>query len=156
MRCASCGHDNRPAATFCGACAASLTGEIACPACGVANPADQRFCDTCGGTLGARERPASAEDSVPAAVGGGRYQIRRILGEGAKKVVYLAHDTRRDREVAIALIKTEGLDEAGLARVTREARAMGRLGDHPHVVTVHDAGEESGRPYLVSEYMAGG
>ncbi|NIU39834.1 hypothetical protein GWN65_07675, partial [Candidatus Bathyarchaeota archaeon] len=54
--------------------------------------------------------------------------------------VYLAHDTRLDRDVAFALIKTEGLDAAGLARVRREAQAMGRLGDHPNVVTVHDIG----------------
>ena len=125
--------------------------------CSVVNPAGQPFCDTCGRTLGTPEAPAANSPShAPAAVGGGRYQIHRALGEGAKKVVYLAHDTRLDREVAIALVKTEGLDEAGLARVTREARAMGRLGDHPHVVTVHDVGEEGRRPYIVSEYMAGG
>jgi class 3 adenylate cyclase len=93
---------------------------------------------------------------MPATIAGGRYQLRRLLGEGGKKRVYLATDTRLERDVAIALIKTEGLDEAGLARVRREARAMGRLGDHPHVVTVFDVGEEEGRPYIVSQYMAGG
>ena len=157
MHCPSCGHENRVSATFCGACAASLAREIACPACGVANPTGQRFCDTCGRSLGPPE--PTAADGVrrpPAAVGGGRYQVRNVLGEGAKKIVYLAHDTRLDRDVAIAMVKTDGLAEAGLARVTREARAMGRLGDHPHVVTVHDVGEEAGRPYIVSEYMAGG
>ena len=45
----------------------------------------------------------------------GRYQVRRLLGEGGKKRVYLATDTRLDRDVAIALIKTEGLDAASLA-----------------------------------------
>jgi hypothetical protein len=58
--------------------------------------------------------------------------------------------------VALAFIKTEGLDEAGRARVEREARAMARLGDHPHIVTVYDIGDEDGRPYIVSQYMAGG
>ena len=56
----------------------------------------------------------------------------------------------------VALIRTEGLDEADRVRVEREAQAMGRLGDHPHVVTVFDIGEEGGEPYIVSQYMAGG
>jgi class 3 adenylate cyclase len=82
--------------------------------------------------------------------------VRRFLGEGGKKRVYLAHDSRLERDVALALIKTDGLDEAGLARVRREARAMGRLGDHPNIVTVYDVGEEAGQPYIVSQYMGGG
>jgi serine/threonine protein kinase/class 3 adenylate cyclase/pimeloyl-ACP methyl ester carboxylesterase len=78
--------------------------------------------------------------------------------------VYLAHDTKLDRDVAVALIKTEGLDSDGLSRVRREAQAMGRLGDHPHIVTVFDIGEDESttdsrqapQPYIVSQYMAGG
>src|SRR5215208_8372038 len=87
---------------------------------------------------------------------GGRYVVKRFLGEGGKKKVYLAHDTLLDRDVAFALIKTEGLDEAGRQRIRREARAMGRLGSHPNIVTVLDLGEEHGQPYLVTELMAGG
>ena len=60
-------------------------------------------------------------------------------GEGGKKRVYLAHDSRLDRGVALALIKTDGLDDHGLACITREAQAMGRLGDHPHMVSRSDA-----------------
>ena len=82
--------------------------------------------------------------------------MRRFLGEGGKKRVYLAHDSRLDRDVAFSLIKTEGLDASGLARVRREAQAMGRLGDHPNVVTVFDIGEEAGQPCIVSQYMEGG
>ena len=74
----------------------------------------------------------------------GRYQVQRFLGEGAKKRVYLAHDTKLDRDVAFALIKTDGLDADGLVRIRREAQAMGRLGDHPHIVTVFDTGDENG------------
>src|SRR3989475_12353263 len=86
----------------------------------------------------------------------GRYAVRRLLGEGSGKRVYLAHDTRLDREVALAVIRTEGLDDAARARVRREAQAMARLGDHPHIVTVHDIGDEQGQPYIVSQLMAGG
>jgi serine/threonine-protein kinase len=71
-------------------------------------------------------------------------------------MVYLAHDTTLDREVAFALIKTEGLDETSRTRVTREAQAMGRLGSHPHIVTVFDLGEEQDQPYMVTELMGGG
>ena len=79
-----------------------------------------------------------------------------MLGEGARKRVYLALDTRLDREVAVAVVKTEGLDDAGRHRITREARAMARLGDHPNIVTVFDVGEEDSQPHIVSQFMAGG
>ena len=61
-----------------------------------------------------------------------------------------------------ALIKTEGLDAASRTRITREPQAMGRLGSHPHIVTVFDLGEEQGkgefetRPYMVTELMGDG
>jgi class 3 adenylate cyclase len=84
---------------------------------------------------------------------GGRYQLVRFLGEGAKKRVHLARDNRLDRDVAIAFVKNEGLD---MVRVRREAEAMGRLGDHPNIVTVHDVDDEKGRVYLVCQYIAGG
>ncbi len=69
--------------------------------------------------------------------------------------MYLAHDTRLDRKVALARIKTEGLDEAGRARIQREARSMAQLGDHPNIVPVFDIGEEAGQVYIVSQFMAG-
>jgi class 3 adenylate cyclase len=92
----------------------------------------------------------------PQTFAAGRYVMRRFLGEGSKKRVHLAHDTRLEREVALAIVKTDGLDEVGRTRIRREAQAMARLGDHPHVVTVHDIGEENGQPYIVSQLMAGG
>ena len=58
--------------------------------------------------------------------------------------------------MALALIKAEGLDANGRARVLREAQAMGRLGANPNIVAVFDLGEEDGQPYFVSELMAGG
>ena len=38
----------------------------------------------------------------------------------------------------------------------REAQAMGKLGDHPNIVTIHDVGDDAGQPYIVSQYMSGG
>jgi class 3 adenylate cyclase/tetratricopeptide (TPR) repeat protein len=100
--------------------------------------------------------PTPPAPPLPASVAGGRYAVRRFLGEGGRKRVYLAHDERLDRDVAVAIIKTEGLDAQGLARVRREAQAMGRLGDHPNIVTIHDVGDDNGQPYIISQYMAGG
>ena len=74
----------------------------------------------------------------PTSFANGRYQVKRFLGEGGKKRVYLAQDTTLDREVAFAVIKTEGLDETSRTRIQREAQAMDRLGSHPHIVTVFD------------------
>ena len=105
------------------------------------------------GTITAGTAPAPAQ---PTSFANGRYEVKRFLGEGGKKKVYLAQDTLLDREVAFALIKTEGLDEISRTRITREAQAMGRLGSHPHIVTVFDLGEHEGQPYMVTELMGGG
>jgi class 3 adenylate cyclase len=99
--------------------------------------------------------------ALPASFADGRYTVQRFLGEGGRKKVYLAHDEKLDRDVAVAVIKTDGLDDAGLSRVKREAQAMGRLGDHPNIVTVFDIGDDGGpegrsQPYIVSQYMGGG
>ena len=144
MSCPSCGRASAPDAFYCTACGTSLASS--CPSCGAPAAAGEKFCRRCG---------ASAAET-PASFAAGRYRIERRLGEGGKKRVHLARDTRLDRDVALAVLKTEGLDEAGRARLQREAQAMGRLGDHPHVVTVHDIGEENGQPYIVSQFMAGG
>ena len=101
-------------------------------------------------------KDAEPSPALPASFADGRYVVKGFLGEGGRKKVYLAHDEKLDRDVAVAVIKTEGLDDAGLARVKREAQAMGRLGDHPNIVTVFDIGDDGGQPYIVSQYMGGG
>ncbi len=131
---------------------AKYDGSVVCPACGYHHRVGARFCEACGAALVIPGEPSG----VPATVGVGRYRVQRMLGEGARKQVYAALDTRLDREVAVAVIKTEGLDDAGRYRIAREARAMARLGDHPHIVTVFDVGEEDGQPYIVSQLMPGG
>ncbi len=128
-----------------------------CAQCGAANRDKARFCDECGSQLEEASTPEStALPPALAAIANGRYELRSLLGEGGKKRVYLARDSLLDREVALALIKSEGLDASARARVLREAQAMGRLGAHPHIVTVFDLGDEDGQPYLVTELMAGG
>ena len=53
------------------------------------------------------DTPAPAPASTPTTFSDGRYTVNRLLGEGGKKMVYLAHDATLDRDVAFALIKTE-------------------------------------------------
>src|SRR5215212_5529244 len=171
IACTKCGHENPDDANFCGRCGTRLPREIVCAQCGRENPPGMRFCRGCGGALQQEAATADATGTgngstaagngatgagAPRHLGDGRYVIDRFLGEGGRKRVYLAHDTALDRDVALALVKIAGLDESGRIRVQREAQAMARLGDHPHVVTVHDIGEENGEPYIVSQYMAGG
>jgi len=86
----------------------------------------------------------------------GRYVVRRVLPEGGQKTVYLVHDTALDRECALALIKSDQLQSEDLLRLRREAQAMARLGTHAHLVTIFDIGDDDGRPYIVSEFVAGG
>ena len=159
MRCPSCGHENPDDASFCSECGNSFAADGACIGCGRSNPASAKFCHSCGRRLGEDAlvtRTPPPAPALPASFADGRYQVQRFLGEGGKKLVYLAHDTKLDGDVAIALIKTEGLDAEGLTRVRREAQAMGRLRDHPHIVTVLDIGDEDVQPYIVLEFMAGG
>ncbi|MGO9603372.1 MAG: protein kinase domain-containing protein [Candidatus Binataceae bacterium] len=133
-----------------------------CPSCGQENPEERKqFCGKCGaslsGSAASRVSPPNAHpDHQRVAFGAGRYRVIRLLGEGGNKKVYLCRDTSLDRDVAVAVIKTEGLDHAGRARVRHEARAMAKLGDNPHIVAVHDVGEEAGQPFIVSQYIAGG
>ncbi len=100
--------------------------------------------------------PSTVSAAVPTSFASGRYQVKDFIGEGGKKRVYRAHDSVLDRDVALAVIKTEGLDPTSRVRIAREAQAMGRLGDHPHVLSIHDLGDESGQPYMVLPLMLGG
>jgi predicted ATPase len=93
---------------------------------------------------------------MPTSFASGRYLVRRPLGQGGQKKVYLARDDRLDRDVVIALLKTDQLGADSVPRLIREAQSMARLGSHPNIVTVYDIGDEEGRPFIVSQYVEGG
>lgn len=88
----------------------------------------------------------------------GRYEILDEIGRGAMGVVYKARDPVMDRVVAVKTIQTVALTgpqgQQYRDRFYREAQAAARL-SHPGIVTVYDAGEQDGMPYLVMEYLRG-
>jgi len=160
MKCPKCQSENPEAKKFCRRCGARL--ELICPECGAEILQDDAFCGDCGHQIAdilrqeAQPTAQAPEPSpLPASFCDGRYQIKEPIGEGGTKRVYLAHDTVLDRDVALSLIKMEGLDETNRVRVKREAQAMGQLGSHQNTVAVYDLGEENGQPYIVNELMAG-
>src|SRR5271156_6544856 len=99
---------------------------------------------------------------------GGRYRLDAQIGRGGMSTVYRSFDTVLERAVAIKLMHREiAADSDQLERFRREARSVAQL-NHPHVVTVIDAGEEPSpesngagdgdareTPYIVLEYVDG-
>jgi serine/threonine protein kinase len=85
-----------------------------------------------------------------------RFEVTRVLGAGAQGAVYLAHDPRLDRQVAIKTITVApGEAREELVRtLLDEARTVSRL-VHPNIVPLYDADEDAGTPFLVFEYVEG-
>jgi eukaryotic-like serine/threonine-protein kinase len=97
-------------------------------------------------------RPSS---SMIGTVLSGRYRLEAKLGSGGMSTVYLARDETLDRPVAVKVMHREMSEqEDQLQRFRQEARAVAKL-THPNVVSVIDAGEDGGYPYIVFEYVKG-
>jgi eukaryotic-like serine/threonine-protein kinase len=80
----------------------------------------------------------------------GRFQVGRMLGSGNQGTVYLCHDTQLERRVAIKLLNRP----LGGNVFSDEARTMSKL-QHPNIVSIYEAGQHEGTPYLVFEYVEG-
>ena len=85
----------------------------------------------------------------------GPYHLEQVIGRGGMGVVYRALDTRLDRHVAVKLLPAGQADAQATERFVREARTASGL-NHPHILTVLDAGTEGDCPYLVMELVEGG
>ncbi|NSW54075.1 MAG: protein kinase [Anaerolineae bacterium] len=85
----------------------------------------------------------------------GRYRIDEFIGSGGMAAVYKGFDTRLERHVAVKVLPQYTQTEEYIARFEREAKAMARL-FHPHIVSVHDFGQQEGNLYLVMDFISGG
>ncbi len=90
---------------------------------------------------------------------GGRYELGQVLGRGGMAEVYLAHDTRLGRTVAVKTLRADlARDPSFQARFRREAQSAASL-NHPAIVAVYDTGEDYidnvSIPYIVMEYVDG-
>ena len=95
--------------------------------------------------------PAAGSDAPPPAAFG-RYEVREFRGRGSFGEVYLGHDPRLDRPVAIKVLRPRAAEAAN--RFLREARQLAQL-SHPGIVAIHDADVQDGRPFIVSDYLEG-
>ncbi len=85
----------------------------------------------------------------------GHFRIIREIGRGGMGELYLAHDLRLGRDVALKLLPAAFLrDKERLSRFEREARAAAAL-NHPNIVTVYEVGEWEGQPYIATEFIEG-
>jgi len=85
---------------------------------------------------------------------GDSYTLERELGRGGMATVFLAHDRKHDRPVALKVLHPELAATLGPERFQREIRLAARL-QHPHILTVHDSGEASGRLWFTMPYVEG-
>jgi serine/threonine-protein kinase len=109
-------------------------------------------------------RPASGSGAQAASVSPvgrtlGRYELDRVIGRGAMATVYLGRDPTINRRVAIKILPlAEEFADNDLAtarsQFLREAESAGRL-NHPYIISIHDAGEDSRVAYLAMEYFEG-
>jgi eukaryotic-like serine/threonine-protein kinase len=84
----------------------------------------------------------------------GRYEIVRLVGEGAFATVYLAKDLKHDRDVAIKVLRPFPADENWKRRFLQEIRLLARL-QHPNILPLYDSGQAESLLYYVMPYVKG-
>ena len=83
-----------------------------------------------------------------------RYRIERELGQGGMATVYLAHDVKHDRKVALKVLRPELSAILGAERFLAEIKTTANL-QHPHILSLFDSGEADGLVYYVMPYVEG-
>src|SRR6266700_2052175 len=120
-------------------------------------PRRRRWSPRCGhGRGGAMPAPLLAVDLLARLRAGlaDRYRVERELAHGRTAAVFLAHDLKHERPVAIKVLHPELAAAVGAERFLREIQLAARL-QHPHIVTLHDSGATDGLLYFVMPYVAG-
>ena len=108
------------------------------------------------GQIPAISTPSPFTD-LPAALAAGlrdRYTLERELGRGGMATVYLAHDLKHKRPLALKVLRPELAASLGPERFQREIELAARL-QHPHNLTVHDSGETAGQLWFTMPYVEG-
>jgi ligand-binding sensor domain-containing protein/tRNA A-37 threonylcarbamoyl transferase component Bud32 len=86
----------------------------------------------------------------------GSYQLLEQIGQGGMATIFKAYQPSMDRYVAVKILPAHFTeDESFVARFTQEARTLAHL-EHPHILPVHDYGEQEGITYLVMRYVDAG
>ncbi|HEX3229357.1 MAG TPA: protein kinase, partial [Pyrinomonadaceae bacterium] len=100
----------------------------------------------------------SKSETSPGLTSGQRlahYEIISQIGMGGMGEVYLARDTRLDRQIALKLLPVQfAADPERVSRFEREARAASAL-NHPNIIIIHEVGQEDGKHFIATEYIAG-
>jgi len=137
------------------------TAARACPACHTPLPDEAQFCLRCGVATptdpGVPPRTATTGMVEVAQVKkalAGRYRIERVLGEGGMATVYLAHDEKHNRKVAVKVMRPELAATLGAERFLREVQVAAQL-SHPNILPMFDSGEANGVLYYVMPYVEG-
>jgi eukaryotic-like serine/threonine-protein kinase len=99
--------------------------------------------------------PGSAVSDLAGRVLAGRYLLHASVGTGASGRVYVAEDTRLRRRVAVKVLHAALADDAAFLRRFRAEAQLAASLHHPHIVTVHDWGEDD-LPFMVLELLEGG
>ena len=84
----------------------------------------------------------------------GHYTIEEELGAGGMATVYLAHDVKHDRKVAVKVLRPELAAVLGAERFLQEIKTTANL-QHPHILPLFDSGEADGFLYYVMPYVDG-
>jgi hypothetical protein len=127
-----------------------------CTSCATPIPDDAAFCPICGAptpTQSAEVIPDDFEQRLTAALAG-RYAIERELGRGGMAVVYLAHDLRHERHVAVKVLRPDLAASVGAQRFLREIKLAAKL-SHQNIVALYDSGDADGFLYYVMPYVDG-
>ena len=136
-----------------------------CPYCGIENPGGESYCERCGGSMHlpattTSERNLDTRSLVPgSSLQGGRYVIKKILGQGGMGSVFLATDVRLAHKLVV--IKTLISDDADptsrqeeVRNFKHEVETLAHL-DHPLIPSVTDHFQEGSRYFMVQEYVEG-
>jgi tetratricopeptide (TPR) repeat protein len=118
-------------------------------------PADNVLCPSCGSNVAPANNGTTRCTDLPNGPRSvGRFTLLQLVGRGAFGSVYKARDGALDRVVALKLPRPGEVSGSERDRFLREARSAAQL-RHASIVSVHEVGEESGLPYLVSDFVEG-